>query len=137
MGSGKHSEQRRHESSIEDGNNPNMKCTTHLTGSDAQLLAEILELAQNGAGMALENLADGSEKDPFPVPLKQWDAQARFKVAHLLRDVGLRNAQSICRPAKASCLRNGKEIAQMTDFDWVLNHSQESLPGTCSENKTS
>ena len=99
-----------------------MQRASHLPGFHRELLEEIFDLMQDGAGVFLKNLAGGSQQNAFAASLEKINPKSRLEVAHLLGDVGLRKAQSIGGAAEASCFRHFEEVAQVADLQGVVRH---------------
>ena len=73
------------------GTTPRWRAPRIWPGASADLLEEILHLTQDCARMFLKDDTGRGEQDAFAAPLKQRHAQPRLKIAHLLRDIWLRN----------------------------------------------
>src|ERR1700741_2199125 len=112
----KQSQQIRHQGDIEDRDNSNMESAAQLPRLARYFLQEILELAQDRAGVLLKNDSGRSEKNAFAAALKKRNAQPGFQIAHLLRDARLRNPEPVRRAAEAAGLGHGEEIAKVADF---------------------
>src|ERR1044071_4920108 len=73
-------------------------------------------------GVFAKDLTGRGEEDAFSAPLEKIDAKRVLEVTHLLRDIGLRNAQPIRRPAKATGLSHFEEVAEVPNFERVVCH---------------
>ncbi|HEY1581805.1 MAG TPA: hypothetical protein VGF73_01760 [Chthoniobacterales bacterium] len=102
-----------------------MERAAHLAGFDAQFLQKVFDLSEKGAGMFLENLAGGSEQDALAAALEEVDSQGSFEVAHLLGDVGLRDAEAVGGAAEAARLRDGEKVTKVPDLKGIMDHRHQ------------
>ena len=77
--------------------------------------------------MLLKNHSRRGERNPFSAALKKRDAQARFEVAHLLRDTGLRNPEAVRRAAEAARFGDREEIAEVADFHRLVHRGENNV----------
>jgi hypothetical protein len=119
-----HSEQVRNQRNVQNGDNAEMKHAAHLPGLAPEFLQTCLELAQNCPGMFLENQAGRRNQHTFATTLKESNTKSGFEVEDLLRYGRLRNAKAIRRPAKISRFRDGQEISQVTDLNWIMHRAE-------------
>src|SRR5438034_8431002 len=117
----------RHECHIEDGDDPQMQGATQLSWLAAEFLQQVLKPTQKDASVFLKNQAGGSEQDPFASTLEQGNSKARFQIAHLLGDGGLRNSKPVGRAAKAARLGHRQEVVQMANLRRIRCHRGSSM----------
>jgi hypothetical protein len=97
----------------------------HLPGLGAELLKEGFDLAQNSAGVFVEDVPGGGEKNAFAAALEKIDPEGKLEVAHLLGNIGLGNAEAIGGAAEAAGFGDGDKVAEMPDLKGLVNHSLE------------
>ncbi len=111
MGRGEQPEELRHESDVENWHDTEVQGAAHLSRIDADLVEKTFHLAENGAGVLLEDEPGGGEENAFPATLEKGDAQRGLEITHLLGDVRLGDAEAIGGAAETPRLRDGEEIA--------------------------
>jgi hypothetical protein len=99
-----------------------MECAVHFPRGATEFFEEIFDLMENRPRVLLKDLAGGGEEDALSASLEQVHPQNRFQVPHLLRDIRLRNAEPVGRPAEAAGFSHREEITQVADFEWIVSH---------------
>src|SRR5436190_13431472 len=110
-----------HQGDVKYGNDPHMERAAQLPGFAADFLEEIFQLTQNRAGVFLKDQARGGEQNAFSPALEERHPETRLEIAHLLRDARLGNSQAIRRPAEATGLGYGQEVAQVANLQRVMH----------------
>jgi hypothetical protein len=75
--------------------------------------------------MLFKNVTGVGEEDAFAAALEKVDPKGGLEIAHLLRDVGLRNPEPVGGAAEAARFRDREEIAQMPNLKRIVNHGWE------------
>src|SRR2546423_1242437 len=99
-----------------------MQRPAQRAGLTAEFLEKILEPMQNRPGMLLKNQTSRGQQDAFSPALEKRDSQARFDVAHLLRDGGLRNSEPVRSATKTTRFGDRQEIAEVADLQGIVRH---------------
>ena len=81
--------------------------------------------------MLPKDLTGRRKEDALSAPLEKIDSKSCLEIAHLLRDVGLGNAQPIRCPAKASGFRYFQKVAHVPDFEGIMHHVLGKLAQIC------
>src|SRR5437899_427833 len=122
MLSRKQPEQMRRQCDVEEWDDSQAQDAAQLFWFAAQLIKEIFQAPKNLTRVLLKDQTGGGKQNAFSTALKKGNPQDSLQVAHLLGHAGLRNPESISRPAKTTGFGHGQEIAQVADLEGVGRH---------------
>ena len=113
-----------------DAQSPHLAAARRLCGGDGAI-----DAGQRFARLSLEHLARFGELDAAPDPCEQLHADIFFELVNLPAERRRRDVQHARRPADVLVLRDGDEIAQVTQF-----HARQTTtwnPGRRPQSRTS
>ena len=123
MFGGKSPDQLRHQRDIENRDDAEMESAAHLPGLGCDFLENVLNLSENGAGVLRKDLASRREENAFAFALEKRDPQRHLEIAHLLRDIRLRDPEPVGGATKTARFLDREEVTQMPKLERIVVHA--------------